>query len=103
MDFNVEGFQFCCGASEIGNLHNLTTASLRSFLNEQRAELADARNNNDSMFMEQDYPGTFIATTIPAQKRAARALRLNKFKKVFAFTNPGTGSKVTLWALKFVK
>lgn len=80
--------------------HGLTTRDLRAFLKREAKNRAEALAAGDVGIGE--YPGALIATTVPDQKVPIRALRANKFKKVFAFTNPGTGHKVTLWAKKLV-
>ena len=92
-----EGFQYCCGAEELGPLHDMTTKSLEAFLQNERSILEDLESA--------DYfpAGAYIATTVPAQRTAIRALKANKFKQVFTFTNPGTQNRVTLWARKLVR
>jgi len=98
-------FEYCCGAEELGILDGLTAKELKGFLATQASLLkaAEDPNDEDSMDSPEDFPGAYIATTIPQQKVAIRALRANKFKQVFTFTNPGTGNKVTLWARKLVR
>lgn len=99
---DVRDFEFCCGAEEIGNLAGLTTKSLRKTLKEEAKEREKCRTG-DSCYMLSDFKGAWIATTVPSQRGAIRALKANKFKKVFTFTNPGTNNKVTLWAKKLVR
>lgn len=92
-------FNYCCGAEELGNLHALTTATLRNDLKHHAKYVQQAIDGGYG----DDFPGAYIATTIPSQRKAIRALEANKFRKVFTFTNPGTGSRVTLWAKKLVR
>ena len=81
-----EGFTYCCGAEEFGNLY--ATAK------EIKAQFLSAIESTE------DRPGAYIATTVPSQRSAVAALKSLKFRKVFTFTNSKTGNKVTLWAKK---
>lgn len=96
-----ESFQYCCGMEEVGNLHGTyqgLKAAIASRLKYLETERKSVEEGNGDFT-----PGGLIATTIPNQRGANRALKFHKFRKVFTFTNPGTGNKVTLWAKKLVR
>lgn len=94
-------FEYCCGMEELGNFSG-SYLETKDSIAQQLAAMEDDREQ----VAEGDYDsasGGLIATTTPTQKAAIRALKFHKFKEVFAFTNPGTGNKVTLWAKKLVR
>jgi hypothetical protein len=96
-----ESFQFCCGMEELGNFLGTyveqrdAIASRLQQLAAERQELQEYDNGGS--------PGGLLATTVPNQTAAVKALKFHKFRKVFTFRNPGTGNKVTLWAKKLVR
>lgn len=95
-------FNHCCGANEMP-AHLWTTKTLRRALAQQAEDLEEALNDETFSMQAGEFPGALIATTIPSQRQSISALKANKFKKVFTFTNPGTNNKVTLWAKRLVK
>jgi hypothetical protein len=95
-------FSYCCGANEMP-AGTLATRTLRKTLAQQAEDLEEALNDETFSMQAGEFPGALIATTIPSQRQSISALKANKFKKVFTFTNPNTGNKVTLWAKRLVK
>jgi hypothetical protein len=91
--------------NELGNFngsYRTIKQSIQNHLEALAQERQDLASNNE-MYGDEFTPGGLIATTIPAQSAAVRALKFHKFKKVFTFTNPNSGNKVTLWAKKLVR
>jgi hypothetical protein len=98
---HYETFPHCCGMEEIGDLYG-SYAELKHDITDHLATLAQDRK--DIVVGTGDFcPGGLIATTTPDQKEAIRALKFHKFRKVYSFRNPGTGTKVTLWTKKLVR
>ena len=96
------GFQYCCGAEEIGSF-GISYLDNKAYIAQVLASEKAGREQDLKYGEDHEGPGAFVATTTEDQTGAIRALKFHKFKKALVFTNPGTGNKVTLWAKKLVK
>ena len=94
-------FEYCCGMQEIGDLDD-SYPYLKQAIADHLSELTKEREDIDAGYGNYS-PGALMATTLPSQKAAIKALKFHKFRRLMSFTNPGTGNKVTLWIKKLVK
>jgi len=94
-------FEHCCGAVEIGEFgsanYQQVKSSILTTINDYKSEVTMAQEDG---FDPVEVPGAMVATTVPSQRPAIRALKALKFKQALTFVNPGTGNKVTLWVKK---
>ena len=93
----------CCGVVEIGNLGGDDLKELRAQILSRLKEFGPHMAYNHSNEQQEVGAGMAVATTIPYQTAARRALRLCKFRPRYSFRNPNTGTRVTFWVRKLTR